>query len=190
MPSITMSQIELVKAEVERRIQNAINGILNQYAEDADKLKAQSRLEAIRILDIEDEYARLEEIQATQKELEKEEDEIVKKALAKVTEARPNAVKNGNSYYRKNKMDDINRVVNEVARPEKDRMFNEHQGLRRVSELELERDNIVGNIIVATSQSDLKQFMAALTNVLNEQPTELEKAAQAIQPVDDKKVVI
>ena len=173
--AISVTEKEHIKELIEKRINAEIERISTENKNDADDIKAQARKEAMAALGITQAVEDLESI-----------DNQITKLTEKKTKTENKLVEsldlNKNQHYRYNDRQLIDSKIASASVSYEKTLLDAHPKLSTINTLKTERDNLLQNIWIATSNTQVKQLFEYLNGLLGQKPTEFELMAQKIPP--------
>ncbi len=186
MPGLTVTEKEHWKDRIGKRIDKRIEGI---YAEDPnlkERIERDARARALASLNLTDLDAEMNHIEAEEKRLEKRKEALHKEMLAKVRGTAIEDIDDGcGGYYPHRYEQEVDQAIERRRAVHADELLVEDQHGQRILQLRDERDNLLDTVWLATSPTQIRELWVKVSALLDEQPTQLERDALAIEPASD-----
>jgi hypothetical protein len=185
MPGVTMTEKEFWKTRIAARIGKRIEAIHARHPALFDRLKRAAHAEALRSLGLAEAHAELESIKAEEEALDRRRKSAKRAMLATLRGVPIEDVADGvHLGFGGDPPHEASEAV------EKRQAVHEAEALaadpigREVARWELERENLLDTVWLATSPTQIKQLWTKVGALLGDEPTGLEREALAIEPTD------
>lgn len=178
--TLTVKEKEHWKERISRKINHAIETLCAK--EDPlfrERLREAARQRAVASLGIAEQHARLAEIKLAKEALDQEHDTLVHAMGGQVL---GDAHSSYAPYGLKSAVE--NAICERAKVHERELLAAEPLG-RRILQLELEQDDLLDTVWLATSPVQIKQLWTRVSEILDQQPTALQQHALALQPLPD-----
>ena len=182
MPTLTVAEKNHWKSRLEERLDKKIEAV---WAEDPglkERLVAQARQQAIVSLGVADLQAEYDRIEAEIESLQKRQQELIPQMLS-VLGGVPNVVNSYNNEYELNQR--LDAAVKRRQQVIMDELLQASDQGRRILVLEAEKVNLLDTIWIASSPAQIRTLWSKLAEILNDEPTPLQREALTIPPVTE-----
>ncbi|APW63213.1 hypothetical protein [Paludisphaera borealis] len=187
MPGLTMTEKEFWKTRIAVRIGKRIEAIHARHPALFDRLKREARARALESLGLAEAYAEQEAIQAEEESLDRRRKSAKRAMLATLRGVPIEDVADGVhlGYGGEPPHEAAEAVRKRQALHEAEALAADPIG-REVARWEVERENLLDTVWLATSPIQIKQLWTKVGSLLGDEPTGLEREALAIEPTDDR----
>jgi hypothetical protein len=182
MPGLTVTEKQHWKERISRRIDKRIEAIFAADPAYQEKIQRQARDRALESLGLDQFQAELCAIDEQSKTLETRERQIQRAMVAKVRGVTLDDISEG--VYGRFAQPEIQRAMQRRQESHEEELLAESEQGRQILQLRKERENLLDTVWLATSGTQLKQLWTKVSELLVEQPTQLERDALAIKPDD------
>ena len=181
MPGLTVTEKEHWKERIAKRIDKKIETVLAAEPNLIERVQREARERALESLGLAD-LNRQREAQAQQREAaDKQEKRITKSILAHLRGVPVEDVED--IYYQQDA--EIDRTIQRRQVVHEEELLAENETGKRILLLREEKDNLLDTVWLATSPTQLKQLWTKVAELLGDTPTQLERDALAIVPVEE-----
>jgi hypothetical protein len=185
MPGLTMTEKEFWKTRIAARIGKRIEAIHARHPALFDRLKREAHAQALQSLGLAEAYAELETIKAEEESLDRRRKSTKRAMLARLRGVPIEDVEDGAhlGYGSVLPHEAAEAIKKRQAVHEAEALADDPIG-REVARWELERENLLDTVWLATSPTQIKQLWTKVGALLSEEPTALEREALAVEPSD------
>jgi hypothetical protein len=179
--TLTVKEKEHWKERISRKIDQAIDALCAEHDPAFhERTRIAARQRAIESLGIAEPQKRLAEIKNAKDALEAEERTVYRTMVSQVikTDGLPDAV-----YLQQTAIDRAIRDRQKVH--EKELLAADPLG-RQILQLQLEQEDLLDTVWLATSPVQIKQLWNRVAEILNQKPTTLQQHALSLEPVTEK----
>ena len=182
MSGLTVTEKEHWKSRIARRIEKRIEAITAGDSNFFERIERDARQRALESLGLAEYQTELDEIQRQKETLEKQEKRLHKTMLAKVRGVEPDDLDDYYSYRRDSEVDN---AVKRRKAVHEDELLTESETGQQVLRLRHERDELQDVIWLATSPRQVKALWEKVAELLDDEQTQLQRDALAIEAVPD-----
>ena len=178
--TLTVREKEHWKERISRKINQAIDALCAERDPGfRERIRMTARQRAVESLGIAESQSRLAEIKSTKEALDSEERTLIRTMAEKVVKAEhhPDA-----TYWQQTSVD--NAIRDRQSVHEKELLAADPLG-RKILELQLEQEDLLDTVWLATSPVQIKQLWSRVAEILHQQPTTLQQHALSLEPVTD-----
>jgi len=181
--TITIREKEHWKNRITRKIDQAVEAVLaTENPNFLEEIKRQARTKTWESLGIAKLQKEVESIDTKKEQLEKKRQKALKFMLAVVRGVDPDDVSDAESGHREHY-----EVVSAISRRqdliEKELLAKDELG-RRILKLRREKEELLDTVWLATSPKQIKELWSTVASLLAQEPTELQKEALNIEPME------
>jgi hypothetical protein len=182
MAALTVTEKEHWKERIERRVNKRIEAIWNERPELKEQIDQQARRQAYESLGLAELMGRRQQLEQQQEELTKQQRFAERKMLA-ILQGKPLEETSWVSEYQWQQQ--VEAAVQRRQNVLRDELMKQHDEGRRILALQLERENLLDTVWLATSPTHLRTLWTKVAEILQDQPTPLQQEAMAI-PVPEE----
>ena len=182
---LTVSEKNHWKARLASRIDKRIEAIYVEAPHVRGLVKRESLAAAIESLKLTAIERRLAEIEDTAKQLDREERQLRRTELAVIRGVPVDDVTDQMLPYR-GRHAEVTEAIERRRKAHAQQILAREPRGQEIQRLELEKENLLDTIWLATSSTQLKQLWEQVNRLLGVTPTQLEQNALAIPPVADQ----
>ena len=183
MPTLTVTEKEHWKERIAHRIDKRIETILAAEPGFMDRVQRDARQRSLVSLGLADGQAELDDIEKQKAALEKRSGQTLRALLARVRGVSPEDVDAPN--YQFQYTGEINSAVGRRQTVHEDELLAESEIGREILRLRQEQENLLDTVWLATSPTQLKTLWLKVNQLLASEPSQLERDALEIEPVQD-----
>lgn len=186
--ALTLREKDHWKDRITRKIDRAIEAILAAegpgYMQEITVDAKQQAYKSLGLAEMNDE---LDELEQTRKELDKKVGEVVRKQLAIVRGKQVEDVEAVHMHHSRHSylMHEVENAVKARQKLIEKELLERDETGRRILKLRHEKEELLDTVWLATSSSQIKELWGTVAAILNQEPTELQKEAMSIEPVED-----
>ena len=178
--TLTVKEKEHWKERISRKINQAIDALCAEHDPSfRERIRTTSRQRAIESLGIAESQSRLTEIKSTKEALDSEEKTLIRTMATLVVKTEHQS---DSPYWQQNAVDSAIRDRQQVH--EKELLAADPLG-RKILELQLEQEDLLDTVWLATSPVQIKQLWSRVAEILHQRPTALQQHALSLEPVTD-----
>jgi len=182
--ALTVTEKNHWKERIEARIEKKIEQLHAIEPNLRDRINRTARTQALDSLGLLEHQQRLEDIEQIRRQLIEEEKQIKRAMLAQVRNVPVSALEENASgyqypYYGKG---EVESAVEKRQQAHADVLLSESELGKQILHLQREKDNLLDTIWLATSNSQLRTLWSKVSELLGEQPSQLEREAMNITP--------
>jgi hypothetical protein len=180
--SLTVAEKQHWKERIARRIEKKIETLLAAEPNLMDRIHRDARQRALQSMGLADWQAELDGIEHQKETLDKRSQQVLKAMLAHVRGV-PTEDIEGTCYgcYRE---EEVKSAVAKRQKVHEDELLGECDTGREVLRLRQEQEDLLDTVWLASSTSQLKTLWSKVNALLGTTPTQLERDALEIEPVD------
>lgn len=183
MSQLTVREKEHWKERISRKVDQAVDAILADASPGLlDRIAHQARERAVASLGIRDLQVRLDRIGEEEVELLKERQRIYRRMVTQVTGLSEDE-QPGSYYSMPREIENAIRKRRELH--EKELLGADELGCK-VLALRREKEELLDTVWLATSGQQIKQLWQKVADVLRQPPTEFQKEALELDPIDSE----
>ena len=176
---LTVAEKTHWKERIEARINQWIEATLAGDPGLMDRVKHAARGRALASLGLADFQSELDEISAQKEVLERRERQAHRAMLARVRGVAIDTIEE--VYYGRHETE-VTRAISQRQSVHEDELLGENERGQQVLRLRAEKDNLLDIVWLATSPSQVRQLWTKVSELLGDEPTQLEREALAIPP--------
>ena len=178
MAGLTVTEKEHWKDRLSRRIDRRIDAIAAEEPQFLDSVKAQARQIAIASFGLADTYRELVAVQQEKSRIVDREEELARQLLIVIRGTDPSR---GSAAYCVESY--LNEAIKTRVEVEQESLLLKSQLGRRIVELRREKDNLLDTVWLATSSQQIKDLWTKVGELLQDEPTRLEREAIALPSI-------
>lgn len=180
--SLTVAEKNHWKERISRRIEKKIETLLAAEPNLMDRIHRDARQRALQSMGLADWQAELDTIERQKEQLEKRSQQVLKAMLAHVRGVPIEDIE-GTCYgcYRE---EEVKSALAKRQKVHEDELLAECDTGREVLRLRQEQEDLLDTVWLASSTSQLKTLWSKVNALLGTTPTQLERDALEIPPVD------
>lgn len=180
--SLAVTEKQHWKDRISRRIDRRIEALLAAEPNLMDRIHRDARQRALQSLGLADWQAELDSIEHQKDMLEKRSQQVLKSMLAHVRGVPVDDLEDtGYGYHRE---EEVKSAVAKRQKVHEDELLGECDTGKEVLRLRQEQENLLDIVWLATSPNQLKTLWTKVGELLSAEPTQLERDALAIVPLD------
>ena len=182
--SLTVSEKNHWKDRIARRIDKKIEMLLAADPNLMDRIHRDARQRALQSLGLADWQAELDDIERQKELLEKRSQQTLKAMLAHVRGVPAEDLEDTCYSYRRD--EEVKSAVANRQKVHEDELLGECDTGKEVLRLRQEQEDLLDTVWLASSTSQLKTLWSKVNALLGTTPTQLERDALEIPPVDSE----
>lgn len=167
-----------LRDRIAARIDKAIDRLKAEVPTLAGRVEREARAVATKSLGLDKLLLRKEQIEEEEKKLTAE-TQLIERTLVALVRGVP--VKSVEHFYRT--ADEVDAAILTRQRVHEDKLLGQHPIGKKIIELKEEKDNLLDTVMLATSNTQVKEIWQHVDDLLGETPTKLQKAALRMTPV-------
>jgi hypothetical protein len=183
MADLTVAEKTHWRDRIQARIDRRIEAITAGDPGLMDRVRHEARGRALESLGLAALQLELDEIAARRAELDRRDAQIRKEMLASV---RGVAVDDLDCYSRVHDHPEIRAAITKRQAVHEEELLAGHELGRQVLRLRAEKENLLDVIWLATSPSQVRQLWTKVAELLDDEPTQLEREAMSIKPAGEE----
>ncbi len=182
MPSLTVTEKEHWKDRISRRIDKRIEALEAADPNLMDRIRREGRQRALQSLGLAEWQTELDNIDRQKEELEKRGQQVLKAMLAHVRGVPLDDLED--TCYGYHRDEEVRSAVAKRQKVHVDELLAECDTGRQILRLRQEQEDLLDTVWLATSPSQLKTLWTKVNELLDTEPTRLERDALAIPALD------
>ena len=182
MSGLTVTEKEHWKNRIARRIEKRIEAITAGDPNFFDRIERDARQRALESLGLAEYQVELDEIEQHKDTLEKREKRLHKAMLAKVRGVEPDDL---DDYYSYRHDTEVENAVKRRKVIHEDELLAEGELGQQVLKLRQEKEDLLDTVWLAASTKQIKELWSKVAELLDDEQTQLQRDALAIDPVEE-----
>ncbi len=184
--TITVKEKEHWKDRITRKIDQAVESILAaENPNFMEEIRRKAKIKTWESLGIAKLKKEVEEIETEKEKLDKKRITAFRNMLAVVRGVSIDDV--DKSEVRYSEHGDVQRAVRRRQQLIERELLAEDELGRRILRLRLEKEELLDTVWLATSPKQIKELWSTVASVLEQEPTELQKEALSMEPMENSK---
>jgi hypothetical protein len=188
MAGLSVTEKTFWKERIAARIARRIEAIRAQHPALFDRVKRQAHAEALESLGLAGAHAELEHVRAEEAALARRKKDAQHAMLAAIRGVSPGEITDGYGVPYGTELPVPHEAAQALARRQaahQERLLGADPVGREIARLEVERDTLLDTVWLACSTAQIKQLWSKVGELLNDEPTRLEREALAIAPGEE-----
>ena len=182
MSGLTVTEKEHWKKRIARRIDKRIEAITAGDPNFFERVERDARQRALESLGLAEYQTELDEIEQQTNTLEKREKRLHKAMLARVRGVEPDDL---DDYYSYQQDSEVDNAVKRRKAVHEDELLAESELGQLVLKLRQEKEDLLDTVWLACSAKQIKELWGKVAELLNDEQTQLQRAALTIAPVEE-----
>ena len=182
MSGLTVTEKEHWKKRIARRIEKRIEAITAGDPNFFDRIERDARQRALDSLGLAEYQTELDEIEQQTNTLAKREKQLHKTMLARVRGVEPDDL---DDYYSYRQDSEVDNAVKRRQAVQEDELLAESELGQLVMKLRQEKEDLLDTVWLACSAKQIKELWGKVAELLNDEQTQLQRAALTIAPVEE-----
>ncbi len=182
MSGLTVTEKEHWKERIARRIDKRIEAITAGDPNFFERIERDARQRALESLGLAEYQTELDQLEQQKAALEKREKQLGKAMLAKIRGVEPDDLDDYFSYRHDSEVDN---AVKRRKAVHEDELLAESELGQQVLRFRREKENVLDTVWLAASTRQIKELWGKVAELLDDDQTQLQKDALAIDPVEE-----
>ena len=179
MSGLTVTEKQHWKDRIARRIDKRIETLAAAEPNLMDRIQREARHATLVSLGLAAWQTELDEIKQQKEALDKREERIERSMLAQVRGVPLDSI---NEYSGYRHSDEVERAVKRRQAVHEDELLAQNPTGQQILAMRREKENLLDIVWLATCSGELKTLWSKVSELLQDEPTRLERDALAIQP--------
>ncbi len=185
MPGLSVTEKNHWKERLSKRIDKRIEGIAAEDPNLLERVKRDAHDRAMQSLNLADLQAEIDRLEREEEELEKRERVLNRTMLARVRGVPPETIDELSVYQSGKHNHEVQAAITRRQNVHEDELLTESEIGRRILNLRAEKDGLLDSVWLASSPKQIKDLWSKVAELLGDEPTQLQRDAMAIAPVED-----
>lgn len=177
MPSLSVTEKEHWKERIAKRIDKQIEAVAAADPSLLERLAEQARQRALRSLGLAEMQAELDTL-AAQKKVSEQRERRTHRAMLAVVRRVP--LEEVEEIYHSSPHGEVNKAIQKRQAVHEEELLAEDERGKEILRWRREKDNLLDTVWLATSSQQIKELWQKVVELLDAEPTPLEKEALAI----------
>ena len=185
MPGLSVSEKNHWKERLSKRIDKRIEAIAAEDPNLLERVKRDVHNRAMQSLNLADLQAEIDRLEREEEELEKRERVLNRTMLARVRGVPIETIDELSVYQSGKHNHEVQAAITRRQAVHEDDLLKESEVGRRILQLRVEKDGLLDSVWLASSPKQIKDLWSKVAELLGDEPTQLQRDAMAIAPVED-----
>jgi hypothetical protein len=185
MPGLSVSEKNHWKERLSKRIDKRIEAISAEDPNLLERVKRDAHDRAMQSLNLADLQAEIDRLEREEEELEKRERVLNRTMLARVRGVPIETIDELSVYQSGKHNHEVQAAITRRQAVHEDELLTESETGRRILNLRAEKDGLLDSVWLASSPKQIKDLWSKVAELLGDEPTQLQRDAMAIAPVED-----
>jgi hypothetical protein len=184
MPGLSVSEKNHWKERLSKRIDKRIEAIAAEDPNLLERVKRDAHDRAMQSLNLADLQAEIDRLEREEEDLGKRQRILNRTMLARVRGVPLDTIEEL-SIYSSNQHHEVQVAITRRQAVHEDELLTESETGRRILNLRAEKDGLLDSVWLASSPKQIKDLWSKVADLLGDEPTQLQRDAMAIAPVED-----
>ena len=179
---LTVSEKEHWKNRISMRIDKKIAAVTALEPGLFPRIESEARARAIQSLGIAELMVEQERVEQQQKSLESREEQLSRQVHSLLRGVPPDTI---DSYAVSRSDTEVNGAIKARQVVHEETRLREHEFGRQITQLRLERENLLDTVFLATSPVQVRELWSRVSDLLGDELSQLQRAAMQIAPPNE-----
>ena len=176
---LTNTEKQHWRDRIAKRIDKKIAGITALEPGLFSRIESQARTRAIESLGLVELLAEQEQVEQDMQKLKSRDEQLTRDVLSRLRGVEPATI---DSYSVCRSDNEINSAIKARQTVHEETLLREHDLGRQISQLRLEKENLLDTVFLATSPTQIRSLWGQVSDLLGDELSQLQRAAMQIQP--------